>query len=332
MRETELIVRAGARARIDRYLSEQAKIGTRSQIQRLLKAGLVLVEGKPVKASHTLRGGERVRVTIPDPEPSRLEAEPLPLAIVYEDDFFLVVNKAAGMVVHPGSGVRRGTLVNALLAYCKGLSGIAGPVRPGIVHRLDKDTTGLVIVAKDDRTHLKLSEALAQRKIGRTYEAIVWGSPDRKQATIETLIGRSRTDRKKMAVLKSSGRLAITTYRVVEDFGLASRLIVNLQTGRTHQIRVHLAHIGHPVLGDPTYGGRRRSFGGRGRSAGDPARDLLGMIARQALHARELSFIHPVTGAEMKLVASLPEDMQNVLERLRSSSPSGRGWREVAQP
>ncbi len=311
------MVKAETRERIDKYLSEGRKIATRSQVQRLLRAGLVLVEGRPAKASHRLHGGETIKVSIPEPEPSKLEAEPIPLDVVYEDQFFLVVNKPAGMVVHPGSGVRKGTLVNALLAYCKDLSGIGGVARPGIVHRLDKGTTGLVIVAKDDRTHVKLSEALAQRRIKRTYDAIVWGKPPRKEATIETMIGRSRTDRKKMAVLRASGRRAVTTYRVAEEFGFASRLILNLETGRTHQIRVHLSHIGHPVFGDPTYGGRRRTYGNLSASVMTRARTLLDLIDRQALHARELAFVHPLKGCEMKLVAPLPQDMQNVLDSLR---------------
>jgi 23S rRNA pseudouridine1911/1915/1917 synthase len=318
MKDIELTVAAGTRERIDRFLSEDRKIATRSQIQRLLKAGLVAVDGRPVKASHRLRGGERVSVTIVEPRPSTLQAESIPLDIVYEDRFFLVINKPPGMVVHPGSGVHEGTLVNALLGYCRDLSGIGGVVRPGIVHRLDKGTSGLIMVAKDDKTHLALSEALAERRIKRTYEAIVWGRPAKQEGVIETLIGRSRADRKKMAVLRASGRRALTGYRVAEEFAFATRLVVKLQTGRTHQIRVHLSHIGHPVFGDPTYGGRRRSYGGLSVGTMAEARGILELISRQALHAYELAFSHPVTGAEMKLVAPPPEDMQNVLDRMRS--------------
>jgi 23S rRNA pseudouridine1911/1915/1917 synthase len=317
MRTIELAVAARTRSRIDKYLSEEERVATRSQVQRLLKSGHVLVDGKQVKASHRLRGGERLRITVPEPEPSKLEPEPTPLDVVYEDRFLLVVNKPPGMVVHPGSGVRRGTLANALLAHCKDLSGIGGVARPGIVHRLDKDTSGLMVVAKDDNTHLALSRALAARKVKRTYEAVVWGRPARREANIETLIGRSRTDRKKMAVVRSEGRQAVTTYRTLEEFGFASRLEVELQTGRTHQIRVHLLHAGHPVFGDPTYGGRRKTYPGLGPGALGRAGDLLALISRQALHARELRFVHPADGREMKLVAPLPQDMQNLLDALR---------------
>lgn len=318
MREIELVARAALRERIDKYLSEEVRVATRSQIQRLLRAGLVRVNGRQVKASHRLRGGEVLRVTVPDPEPSAIVAEPIPLEIIYEDRFLLVVNKPAGMVVHPGAGVRKGTLVNALLARCKDLSGIGGVVRPGIVHRLDKGTSGLLVVAKDDATHLALSRALAERQIKRTYEAVVWGVPARKQATVETLLGRSPSDRKRMAVRMVAGRKAITKYQVVEDLGFASRLVLDLQTGRTHQIRVHLAHVGHPVFGDPVYGGRRRSYCGLALRDLAEARALLEVIDRQALHARELRFVHPVLGREMNLTAALPEDMERLLTGLRS--------------
>jgi len=320
-----LTVPAATRQRIDKYLSETGAVATRAQVQRLLRSGLVHVDGRQVKASHRLRGGERIRVTLPEPEPSKLVPEAIELDIVYEDEYLLVVNKPSGMVVHPGSGVRRGTLANALMAHCKDLSGIGGVARPGIVHRLDKATTGLVMAAKDDRTHLALSEALALRRIKRTYEAIVWGHLPRKQATIETRIGRSRTDRKKMAVLGTSGREAVTTYRTAEEFEFASRLLVSLQTGRTHQIRVHLQHVGHPVFGDPTYGGRPRTFAGLTAGVMVRARGLLELMDRQALHARELTLVHPATGREMKFVAPLPQDMQNLLDRLRSGF-HGKAW------
>ena len=318
MKEIELIVTAGAGERTDRYLTERARVATRSQVQRLVRAGLVLVDGSPAKASHKLRRGQTIRVTVPEPEPSKVEAEPIPLEVVYEDRYLVVVNKPAGMVVHPGAGVRRGTLVNALLAHCKDLSGIGGVVRPGIVHRLDKDTTGLMIVAKDDATHLALSAALARREIKRTYEAVVWGVPARREATIETLVGRSHRDRKKMAVVERSGRQAVTVYRTVEQFEFASRLVINLGTGRTHQIRVHLAHLGHPVFGDPTYGGRRRSYPGLGVAVMGRARRLLETIDRQALHARRLGFVHPASRRTVELEAPLPADMAGLVEALRA--------------
>ena len=322
MKEIRLVVGSSAPDRVDRYLSEVAGIATRSQVQRLLRAGLITVGGVKVKASRKLRPGEAVLILVPEPAPSRAAAEAIPLDILYEDQFLLVVNKPAGMVVHPGAGVSRGTLVNALLAHCKDLSGIGGVLRPGIVHRLDKCTTGLVIVAKDDRTHLRLSEDLAARRISRTYDAIVWGVPSPKSGSIETMMGRSRADRKKMAVLRTSGRKAITGYRVVEEFPFASRLAVNLQTGRTHQIRVHLAHIGHPVFGDPVYGGRRRTFPGVSPARMAEARRLLAGIDRQALHARELKFAHPVGGRQISLVAPLPADMEWLLRELRAAARS----------
>jgi 23S rRNA pseudouridine1911/1915/1917 synthase len=322
MRETRLTVESGSRERIDRYLSETRGIATRAQIQRLLRSGSILVDGRPVKPSYRTRGGEQVLVTIPDPEPARMVAQPIPLNIVYEDRYLLVVDKPPGMVVHPGSGVREGTLANALLAHCKDLSGIGGVVRPGIVHRLDKGTSGLMVVAKDDRTHLVLSEALKAREVRRIYRAVVWGIPD-DAATIETLIGRSFRDRKKMAVLKRTGRPAVTSFRVTERFGFASALEVRLETGRTHQIRVHLAHVGHPVFGDPTYGGRRRRFGSLSRSQMEEARGLLDLIDRQALHAAHLSFVHPGTGKRMDFKAPVPQDMEMLLSALRRRSAEG---------
>lgn len=317
-----MTVERRARERIDRYLSEVKGIATRAQIQRLLRSGNILVDGRRVKASHRTHGGEEVAVTIPDPEPARMVAQPIPLEIVYEDRYLLVVDKPPGMVVHPGSGVREGTLANALLAHCKDLSGIGGVVRPGIVHRLDKGTSGLLVVAKDDRTHLALSEALKAREVKRAYQAIVWGVP-REAGKVETLIGRSRRDRKKMAVLKRTGRAAITTFTVAEEFDFAARLEVRLETGRTHQIRVHLAHIGHPVFGDPTYGGRRRKYGSLSSSTMREARGLLELVGRQALHAAHLSFVHPATGKRMDFGAPVPQDMERLLSALRLRSAKG---------
>jgi 23S rRNA pseudouridine1911/1915/1917 synthase len=322
MKDFEIVVGPSAGMRIDRYLSETRRIATRANVQRLLKRGLILLDGKSVKPSHRLHGGERIRVTIPEPEPARLDPEAIPLDIIYEDRFLVVVNKPPGMVVHPGSGVRTGTLANALLAHCKDLSGIGGVVRPGIVHRLDKGTSGLIIVAKGDKTHLALSEALKAREVKRTYHAVVWGTP-RGEATIETLIGRSRADRKRMAVRRSTGRTAITSFRVVEEYEFASRLIVKLHTGRTHQIRVHLSHIGHPVFGDPTYGGRRRKYGSMSPAAMERARDCLKLIDRQALHAQTLCFTHPHTRTKMTLDAPMPGDMKTLIDALGQGKGKG---------
>jgi 23S rRNA pseudouridine1911/1915/1917 synthase len=322
MREMKLTVESGTRERIDRYLSEVKGIATRAQVQRLLRSGDILVDGRKVKPSYRTHGGEAVAVTIPVPEPSAMVAQPIPLSVVYEDRYLLVVDKPAGMVVHPGSGVREGTLANALLAHCKDLSGIGGVVRPGIVHRLDKGTSGLIVVAKDDRTHLALSEALKAREVKRIYEAVVWGVPA-ETGKIETLIGRSHRDRKKMAVQRRTGRAAITSYQVVEKFAFAAKLEVRLETGRTHQIRVHLSHVGHPVFGDPTYGGRRRKYGTLSSSEMKEARGLLELIGRQALHAARLSFIHPRTDKRMDFKAPVPQDMERLLSALRQGSAKG---------
>lgn len=316
MRKIDLEVAGGADQRIDRYLSEERGVATRSQVQRLLRQGLVLVGGRPVKPSFRVRGGEKVSITLPDPEPSTFEAEDIPLDILYEDGDLLVVNKPAGMVVHPAAGVRTGTLVNALLAHCKDLSGIGGVARPGIVHRLDKGTSGLLIVAKHDAAHEILSRDLSERKIRRTYDAVVWGAPREPEGRIETLIGRSRSDRKKMAVLRSDGRLAVTHYRVAERYEFASRLAVKLETGRTHQIRVHLAHSGHPVFGDPTYGGRRRKYGDLSGATMGRARDCLKIIDRQALHAARLEFVHPIKKESMGFTAPLPDDMNSLISAM----------------
>ncbi len=325
MKELILKVSTTQSIRIDKYLSEVERIATRNQVQRLIKKGLILVGGNAVKPSHQLKGGEIVKITIPDAEPSHLLPEPIPLDIVYEDQFLLVVNKPPGMVVHPGSGVKDGTLVNALLSHCKDLSGIGGVLRPGIVHRLDKGTSGLLLVAKDDMTHLRLSQELQARTIKRTYHAIVWGVPRKPHGTIQTLIGRSLSDRKKMSVRQREGRQAITSYRVLEEFTFASLVEVELKTGRTHQIRVHLAHIGHPVFGDPTYGGRRRKYGKLSRKAMERARQILAMIDRQALHAVSLEFVHPVTQKKVRLEAPLPQDMEAVLQELRKEKREGGG-------
>lgn len=311
-----MVVAESVNQRIDKYLSDVRGITTRSQVQRLMRMGLVLVDGRRVKPSFRVQGGQTVSVTIPDPEPAGVAAEDIPLDILYEDGDLLVVNKPAGMVVHPAAGARSGTLVNALLAHCKDLSGIGGVLRPGIVHRLDKGTSGLLIVAKHDEAHLRLSRDLAERRIDRTYEAVVWGTPREDGGRVETLMGRSRSDRKRMAVLRRDGRVAVTHFRVVRRFEFASRLLVKLETGRTHQIRVHLAHSGHPVFGDPTYGGRRRKFGGYSGATMERARECLKLIARQALHAGSLVFTHPIKEVSMEFTAPLPDDINSLISTL----------------
>lgn len=296
--------------RVDLYLSQFTPVGpSRAYVQRLIARGLVQVNGRPTKASHRVVRGDRVWVLVPPPErPEELKPEALPLDVVYEDSHILVVNKPRGMPVHPGVGNPSGTLVNALLARYPSLSGIAGVLRPGIVHRLDKDTTGLLVVARTNDAHLGLTRQLKERTIRRVYWAIVRGQPGVEAGLIDAPIGRHPHDRLRMAVV-AAGRPARTHFRVLERFGDYSLLEVQLETGRTHQIRVHMAYIGHPIAGDPVYGAGR----------GQRARGELGLQA-QALHARELSFRHPVSGEPMHFVAPLPEDMERALGRLREQA------------
>jgi 23S rRNA pseudouridine1911/1915/1917 synthase len=257
-----------------------------------------------------------IHVTLPKPPPPDVVAEDIPLAIVYEDDHLLVVNKPAGMVTHPAYGNYTGTLVNALLYYCGTLPGADDTLRPGIVHRLDKDTSGLMVVAKNEAAHAHLARQFARRTITREYRAVVWGTFASPAGVIDAALGRSKADRKMMAVVVD-GKHAVTNYEVLEVFPYLSLVRLRLQTGRTHQIRVHLAHIGHPVFGDPTYRGRRINAGpGTPRQKAE-VQDLLGLVNRQALHAKTIGFVHPATKKTMVFDSILPGDMQELLERLR---------------
>jgi 23S rRNA pseudouridine1911/1915/1917 synthase len=259
-----------------------------------------------------------IAVTIPKPTPPKIEAEDIPLEIVHEDDFLMVVNKKAGMVVHPAFGHSAGTLVHALLGHSNRLSTINEPSRPGIVHRLDKDTSGLLVVAKDDETHRHLADQFSCKSIVRLYVAVVWGRVKNRSGTVNTLLARSVKDRRKIRVA-ADGKKAVTHFKVVERLPLTSLLHLRLGTGRTHQIRVHLAHLGHPVLGDQTYGGRGRQLGGLNQSKVALTVDLLQVMPRQALHARSLGFVHPHTGESMLFESELPDDLQQLLERLRAA-------------
>lgn len=288
--------------RIDRYLAEQCPELSRSYLQKLLKEQAVFVENKPVKANHKIRPGENICIQIPDAEPLDIKPENIPLDILYEDDYLLVVNKPKGMVVHPAAGHTEGTLVNAVMAHCgEHLSGINGVLRPGIVHRIDKDTTGALLICKEDSVHRDLAEQLKEHSIKRRYRAVVRGNLKEDEGTIEGPIGRHPTDRKKMAVNYKNGKSAVTHYKVLERFGQYTYVECRLETGRTHQIRVHMASIGHPLLGDTVYG-----------SAKDPFH-----LEGQALHAMILGFLHPVTGEYMEFTAPLPEYFLNLLEKLR---------------
>ena len=303
--------------RLDLFLSLHHADLSRTRVQSLIKQGAVLINGHPSRASYVVREGDAIAIDLPAPEPLEIEPEDLPLNILFEDQDLLVLDKAAGMVVHPAPGAWQGTLVNALLHHCADLSGINGVLRPGIVHRLDKDTTGLLVVAKNDAAHRHLATQLEARQIQRRYLALVWGHPKEDQGRIHAPIGRNPRDRKLMAVV-AGGRDALTHFTVQERFAFLSRLDLRLETGRTHQIRVHLQHLGHPIFGDPTYGGRNRTRGIRPEYR-RPAEHLLGLIDRQALHAQKLRFTHPTTGESMEFEAELPADLARLLEAVRQA-------------
>lgn len=290
---------AGTRA--DVFLA--AKLGvSRSNMQKLLEDGRVKRGEKIIKANYKVRAGEMFVVDIPEPEPIEAVPENIPLDIIYEDDDMVVLNKARGMVVHPAPGNYTGTLVNALLYHCSNLSGINSAIRPGIVHRLDKDTSGIMIVAKNDAAHISLSQQIQSKTAVRTYLAVVRGNIKTDSGTIETQIARDKTDRKKMAVVKEGGRDAITDYEVLERFGKYTLVRCKLRTGRTHQIRVHMEYLGYPLVGDPKYSPMKTPFGIKG----------------QALHSHTLEFTHPRTGERMKFEAPLPEDMHKIITRLHN--------------
>ncbi|MEI6558959.1 MAG: RluA family pseudouridine synthase [Rhodospirillaceae bacterium] len=312
------VVPAGAAGeRLDKMLAAAFRDLSRSRLQALLEQGHVGSGGRTITdPAHRVKPGQVFDVVVPPPEPALPEPQALPLSIVYEDGDVLVLDKAAGMVVHPAPGNRDLTLVNALLAHCgDSLSGIGGVCRPGIVHRLDKDTSGLLVVAKSDRAHAGLSAQFGDRTIRRTYAAVVWGLPSPTAGTVSGAIGRSHADRKKMAVVTAGGRAAVTHYRVLRGFGLTAALVeCRLETGRTHQIRVHLASIGHPVLGDAVYGGGPTPA--RLKRLPEAARPALAGFPRQALHARRLEFLHPVDGHPLVFEVELPADMKLLIAAL----------------
>lgn len=288
--------------RLDKSLAALLDEYSRSHIQKLIEDGAVLINGKTAGKKTAVKAGDRILLSIPEAEESETLPENIPLNIAYEDEDILVVNKAKGMVVHPAVGNLNGTLVNALLYYCgDSLSGINGVARPGIVHRLDKDTSGLLIVAKNDFAHQKLAELIKAHDFTRQYEAIIVGKPKEDSGTIKTLIGRSRTDRKKMAVVKD-GREAITHYEVIDTYKGYSHVRLTLETGRTHQIRVHMAYIGHPMVCDEVYGGKPQFAECKG----------------QCLHAKRIAFVHPRTGETIDIESELPDYFKAVLNKLRA--------------
>jgi 23S rRNA pseudouridine1911/1915/1917 synthase len=306
--------------RIDLFLSQENFGLSRAFTKRLISDQNVLVDGRPTKSSYKIKGGERIQIEVPPPQRPSLEPEDIPLDIISEDSDLLVINKKAGMVVHPAAGNYSHTLVNALLFHCKDLSGINGVLRPGIVHRLDKNTSGLMVVAKNDLAHLSLAEQIKNRTLLREYVAIICGHMPSEEGTIEAPIGRAIKDRKKMAVTRLKGRESLTQYKVLERFNLCDLLSIRLKTGRTHQIRVHLSYLNHPVLGDPEYGGRQKWIKGIFDRERTVAQKLLSTIDRQALHARKLGFVHPRDGKYKEFDSNLPEDMEAVLGLLRSLS------------
>ena len=287
--------------RVDQFLAQALPQLSRSAAQRLLEEGHVLRDGQPLRKRDKLRPGDALTVVVPDPEPVALVPQDIPLDVVYEDADVIVVNKPVGMVVHPAPGHPDGTLVNALLHHCgQSLSGINGQLRPGIVHRIDRDTSGLIIAAKNDAAHLALAEQLQDHSLYREYEAVVVGSLREDSGTVDLPIARHPTDRKKMAVNHLNGRRAVTHWTVLARYPGYTHIQCRLETGRTHQIRVHMAALGHPVLGDPVYGGQRKGFPG---------------LAGQCLHARRLTFRHPRTGEQVTVSCPLPDYFQAVLTR-----------------
>ena len=290
--------------RLDAYLSLKNEKISRTMVQKLIEEGNILVNGKNPKASYKVSEGDKITLEEIEPKEISLKAQDIAVDIIYEDKDIIVVNKPKGLVVHPANGNPDGTLVNAIMSICKGsLSGIGGEIRPGIVHRLDKDTSGIIIIAKNDEAHINLSEQIKNRKVKKTYIALVRGFVKENEATINMPIGRSQKDRKKMAVVKN-GKNAVTHIKVLERFNNYTLLQVNIETGRTHQIRVHLSEIGYPIVGDYTYSNGKNEFG----------------IVGQCLHAKSLKFRHPITNEEMYLEAELPQYFKDVIKKLEETS------------
>ncbi|OYD17284.1 hypothetical protein CH333_01420 [candidate division WOR-3 bacterium JGI_Cruoil_03_44_89] len=311
MREITRILRPRKRERLDKYLKEAGISLSRNKLRELIENGNILVNGATVKPSHIVHKGEEIKVLYKKETPFFIKPQCISLDIVYEDEDLILINKSPGIVTHPAPGHLEGTLVNAIIYHCN-LAGGTGK-RPGVVHRLDKDTSGLIVFAKTEKAHLALSKQIETRKMKREYVALAWGDFELKKGVIDAPLGRYTLDRKKMAVTPLLSRSAKTHYEVIEKFGYITYISLSLETGRTHQIRVHLEHIGHPVVGDPAYGGRRRYP----YVDIDSFKEIMSIIKRQALHARALTFRHPRSGREMKFEAPLPQDMQYLFSFLR---------------
>ena len=299
--------------RLDKFLQSKLSDYSRSSIQNFINKKNVLVNNQSAKTGYKTKIDDEICLNIPEQKESDLTPEAIPLDIIYEDEFLIVINKPSGLVVHPGAGNFTGTLVNALLHHCNTLSSVNGNLRPGIVHRLDKNTSGLLVVAKDDKIHQLLQKQFDTKDIFRIYIALVWGRPVSNEGEIDTHISRSRRDRKKMAVSEFKGKQAITTYKLIKDYQYLSVLELHLKTGRTHQIRVHLNHISLPVFGDPVYNGRKSQLRRLPSHLQKRGMALLKSIDRQALHAKKLSFIHPIKNERMEFESDLPEDMEKVI-------------------
>lgn len=300
-KETYIVTELDVNKRLDSFLSEKNTDKSRSYIQGLIEKEVIKVNGKVKKSNYKLKLKDEVSAEIPEPVELEVIPENIPLDIVYEDSDVIVINKPQDMVVHPAPGNYTGTIVNALLYHCKDLSGINGVIRPGIVHRIDKDTSGILVIAKNDNAHKKLAEQLKDHSMTRTYYALVEGNIKQEEGTVNAPIGRHPVDRIKMAIVKD-GREAVTHFKVLERFGDYTLVQCNLETGRTHQIRVHMAHIGHPLVGDEVYGYKKQKF------------KLMG----QALHAKVLGFIHPTTGEYMEFSSELPSYFEELLKKLRN--------------
>ena len=301
--EKEYIIKEDG-IRLDKAIAELDPDISRMTVQKLIEDDKILVNGKKEKASYKVKINDKIIIEFEKPKESKLKAEEIPLNVIYEDNDIIIINKEKGMVVHPGNGNPDGTLANAIMARCKdSLSGIGGEIRPGIVHRIDKDTSGIIIVAKNDKAHLNISEQIKEHKTTKTYLALVRGRVKENEATIDMPIGRSKKDRKKMAVDKD-GKQAVTHFKVIKRYKGYTLLEIKIDTGRTHQIRVHMAKIGYPVVGDMVYSNGKNEFGVEG----------------QMLHAKSLEFSHPITGKKMHLEAQLPEYFKKVLEELDNRS------------
>ncbi len=292
-------------ARIDKFICEKLEDITRSSVQKLIEEGNVKVNAAIVSKNYKCKAGDELEIIIPDAQPLDVKAENIPLEIIYEDDDLLVVNKPKGMVVHPANGNYEGTLVNALLYHCgDSLSGINGVIRPGIVHRIDKDTSGLLIVAKNDAAHNSLASQIKEHSFTRAYEAVLYGNLKEDEITVNQPIGRSPKDRKKMAVVYKNSKNAVTHFKVIKRYGDFTHVRCVLETGRTHQIRVHSAYIGHPVAGDEVYGPKK----------------VITSLGGQCLHAKQIGFVHPKTGEYMEFESELPEYFKRFLKKLDNKS------------